>query len=158
MCTCYIGNNNSIYIPYLYLSSFFFFLIFSPMLGLTCSTASGIFPHTMSLALAGRFFTTESPGKPYHLSLMAEVVRQNTYAVGKRSVFSHRGTGKVPSEHGESASGSVMSDSLQPHGLYSPWDSPGQNTGVGSLSLLQGIFQTQGSNWVSCIAGRFFTS
>ena len=24
-----------------------------------------------------------------------------------------------------------MSDSLQPHGLYSPWDSPGQNTGVG---------------------------
>ena len=36
--------------------------------------------------------------------------------------------------------------SLQPHGLYSPWNSPGQNTGMGSLSLLQGIFQTQGSN------------
>ena len=32
------------------------------------------------------------------------------------------------------------------HGLYSPWDSPGQNTGVGSLSLLQGIFPTQGPN------------
>ena len=30
--------------------------------------------------------------------------------------------------------------------LCSPWDSPGQNTGVGSLSLLQGIFPTQGSN------------
>ena len=30
--------------------------------------------------------------------------------------------------------------------MYSPWDSPGQNTGVGSLSLLQGIFPTQGSN------------
>ena len=30
--------------------------------------------------------------------------------------------------------------------IYSPWDSPGQNTGVGSLSLLQGIFPTQGSN------------
>ena len=41
---------------------------------------------------------------------------------------------------------SVMSDSLQPHGLYSPRNSPGQNTGVGSLSLLQGIFPTQGSN------------
>ena len=40
----------------------------------------------------------------------------------------------------------VVSNSLQPHGLYSPWDSPGQNTGVGSLSLLQGIFPTQGSN------------
>ena len=36
----------------------------------------------------------------------------------------------------------VVSDSLW---LYSPWDSPGQNTGVGSLSLLQGIFPTQGS-------------
>ena len=31
-------------------------------------------------------------------------------------------------------------------GLYSPWNSPGQNTGVGSLSFLQGIFPTQGSN------------
>ena len=28
--------------------------------------------------------------------------------------------------------------------LYSPWNSPGQNTGVGTLSLLQGIFPTQG--------------
>ena len=76
---------------------------------------------------------------------------------------------------------SVVSDSLQPHGLYSPWNSgvsscfpsPGdlpnprmeprspvlqvdslpaepqgksKNPGVGSLSLLQEIFQTQGSN------------
>ena len=39
----------------------------------------------------------------------------------------------------ESESHSVVSDSLQHHGLYSPWNSPGQNTGVGSLSLLQGI-------------------
>ena len=39
-----------------------------------------------------------------------------------------------------------MSYSLRPHGLYSPWNSPGQNTGVGCLSLLQGIFPTQGSN------------
>ena len=46
-----------------------------------------------------------------------------------------------------SESCSVMSDSLWPHGLYSPWNSPGQNTGVGIfLSLLQGIFSTQGSN------------
>ena len=29
---------------------------------------------------------------------------------------------------------SVMSDSLWRPGLYSPWKSPGQNTGVGSLS------------------------
>ena len=39
-----------------------------------------------------------------------------------------------------------MSNSLQPHGLYSPWSSPHQNTGVGSRSLLQGIFPIQGSN------------
>ena len=45
----------------------------------------------------------------------------------------------------ESESRSVVSDSLWPHWLSSPWNSPGQNTGVGSLSLLQGIFQTQGS-------------
>ena len=40
----------------------------------------------------------------------------------------------------------VVSNSLQPHGLYSPWNSPDQNTRVGSLSLLQGIFPTQGLN------------
>ena len=44
------------------------------------------------------------------------------------------------------------------HGLYSPWNSPGQNTGMGSLSLLQGNFPTQGSNPGLHIAGRFFTS
>jgi len=46
----------------------------------------------------------------------------------------------------ESESHSVVSNSLRPCGLYSPWNSPGQNTAVGSLSLLQGIFPTQGSN------------
>ena len=46
----------------------------------------------------------------------------------------------------ESESHSVVSESLWPHGIYSPWNSPGQNTGMGSLSLLQGIFPTQGSN------------
>ena len=35
---------------------------------------------------------------------------------------------------------SLMSNSLWPHELYSPWNSPGQNTGVGSLSFLRGIF------------------
>ena len=46
----------------------------------------------------------------------------------------------------ESESCSVASYSLRPHGLYSSWNFPGQNTGVGSCSLLQGIFPTQGSN------------
>ena len=39
-----------------------------------------------------------------------------------------------------------MSNSLQPHGPYSPWNSPGQNTGMGSHPPLQGTFPTQGSN------------
>ena len=46
----------------------------------------------------------------------------------------------------ESESRSLVFDSLWPHGLYSPWNSPGQNNGVGSLSLLQGIFRSQESN------------
>ena len=46
---------------------------------------------------------------------------------------------------------SVVSDSLQPHGLWPtrllcPWGFPGKNTGVGSHSLLQKIFPTQGLN------------
>ena len=45
--------------------------------------------------------------------------------------------------YSESESRSVVSDSLQPHRLHSPWNSPGQNSGVGSLSLFQGIFPTQ---------------
>ena len=41
----------------------------------------------------------------------------------------------------ESESLSVISDSLQPHGLYSPWNSPSQNTVVGSLSFSRGSSQ-----------------
>ena len=35
---------------------------------------------------------------------------------------------------------------LRPHGLHSPWSSPGQSTRVSSLTLLQGIFPTQASS------------
>ena len=45
-----------------------------------------------------------------------------------------------------SESHSVVYDSLRLHRQYSPWNSPAQNTGVGSLSLPQGIFPTQGLN------------
>ena len=41
---------------------------------------------------------------------------------------------------------SVVSNSLWLHGLYSPWSSPDQNTGVDNFSLLQGTFPTQGWN------------
>ena len=43
----------------------------------------------------------------------------------------------------ESESGSVVSNSLQPHGLYSPWNSPGQNTGVGSSCLIMTLLFSQ---------------
>ena len=51
---------------------------------------------------------------------------------------------------------SVMSDSLQPHGLspprlLCPWNFPKKNTGVGYHFLLQGIFLTRGSNPGSCV-------
>ena len=76
----------------------------------------------MSPALAGMFFTTTATGEALKQSL----------AHYKVSTWSERC--------------SVMSDSLWPHGLYSPWNSSGQNTGMGRHFLLQGIFLTQGSN------------
>ena len=80
----------------------------------------------------------------------------------------HQGTGgldtvtrgiSVTAEMGEQVdSRSVVSDPLRPHGLHSPWNSSGLNIGLGSLSLLQGIFPTQASKQVSHIADGFFTS
>ena len=67
--------------------------------------------------LASRFFTAAPLGKPCYMH-----------------------------EKSESGSRSVVANSLQPHGLQNPWNSLGQNTRVGSLSLLQGIFPIQGSN------------
>ena len=50
------------------------------------------------------------------------------------------GMGRRGIHEGESESRSVTSSSLWPLGLHSPWNSSGQNTGVGGFSLLQGIF------------------
>ena len=62
--------------------------------------------------------------------------------------LSHKGSPpkKVVYSHFESESHPVVSNSLWPHGLYSPWNSPGENARMGSFSLLQRIFPTQGSN------------
>ena len=65
---------------------------------------------------------------------------------------------KIANPEGVSESHSVVFDSLWSLGLYSPWNSPGQNTELGSLSLLQGIFPTQGSNPGILSAGGFFTN
>ena len=53
---------------------------------------------------------------------------------------------------------SAVSNSLQPHRLYSPWNSPGQNTGVGRSSLSRAFSQPRDQTQVSCIAGGVFTS
>ena len=68
---------------------------------------------------------------------------------GLRMAFSVPGVHLwTPDTPGEcvSKSLSVEFHSSPPHGLHSPWNSPGQNTGVGGLPLLRGIFPTQGSN------------
>ena len=57
----------------------------------------------------------------------------------------HKTQARVTVMQSESESRSVVSDSLQPYGLHIPCNSSGQNTGVGSLCLLQGIFPTQKS-------------
>ena len=73
-----------------------------------------------------------------------------------QKVVEQNGEYVVLGEHGvlgenESVGFSAVFDSLQSHGLQltrllCPQNSPGKNTGVGSHSLLQGIFPTQGSN------------
>ena len=74
----------------------------------------------------------------------SQIRARTRFSCTGRWILYHWATREV---HGnESESRSAVSDSLWPHGLYSPWNSPGQNTGVGNLSLLQGIFPTQGSN------------
>ena len=71
---------------------------------------------------------------PYHIPFVQLLVPK----VFRR----HSQTAKVS----ESENYSVVSDSLWPQGLDSPWNSPGQNTGVDSCFLLQGLFPTHGSN------------
>ena len=100
--------------------------------------ASGFF-------LMSQFFA--SGGQRTGVSASASVIPMNIqdwFPLGWTDLISLQSKGL--SSENESESHSVMSNSFRPHGLYSPWDSPGQKTGVGSLSLLQGIFPTQGSN------------
>ena len=52
----------------------------------------------------------------------------------------------------------VVSDSLWPHRLYSPWNSSGQNTGVVAIPFSRESSQPRDQTQVSHIAGRFFTS
>ena len=85
-----------------------------------------------------------------------------------RQILNHSELPGKPSTPWKSESCYVVSDSMWLHRLDGTWNSPGQNTGVGSLSLLQRIFPNQGSSsessrprnrmGVSYIAGGFFNS
>ena len=70
---------------------------------------------------------------------------------GQRSLAGHSPRGLKESDTTEGLSTASTDSSL--HG-----DSPGNNTGVGCHSLLQGIFPTQDQTQVSLIASWFFTS
>ena len=66
--------------------------------------------------------------------------------IGSQLVLYQWTTREAPAEVECMKAAHSTSNSLWSHGLYTSWNSPGQNTGVGSLSLLQGSFPTQGSN------------
>ena len=57
----------------------------------------------------------------------------------------------------ENQSCSVISNFLWPHGLYNPWNSPGQNTEWVAFPFSSGFSQPRDGTQVSHIAGRFFT-
>ena len=58
----------------------------------------------------------------------------------------------------ESKSHSVMSDSLQPHGLYSPWNLQARILEWVAFPFAKGSSQPRDQTQVSRIAGRLFTS
>ena len=98
------------------------------------------------------------PGSSVHGILQARILewvdipfsRGSSLTQGSNPSLPHCSTSRQilyclwATKRSESRSG--VSDSLRPHGPCSPWNSPGQNAGVGSYSLLQGIFPTQGLN------------
>ena len=61
-------------------------------------------------------------------------------------------------DYNESECRTVMSDPLRPHGLYSSWNPPGQNTGVVAYPFSSGSSRSRNRMRVSCIAGIFFTN
>ena len=92
-------------------------------------------------------FPGKIPGVGCHFFLQGTFPTQgwNLHLLYRSWILYLWATGKTQSLC-ESESGSVVSNSMWPLGLYSPWNSPGQNTGAGSRSLLQGMFLTQGSS------------
>ena len=107
----------------------------------------GIEPRTPTLQVAS--LPAEPQGKPKNtgvgsLSLLQEIfITRNRTGVSciAGRFFTNWAMREAQVQVKVAQSCLTLCDSME----YSPWNSPGQNTGVGSLSLLQGIFPTQGS-------------
>ena len=81
------------------------------------------------------------------MDLSSLATMEHMYHIQRNTFFWQHAGILVPSE---SESRSVVSNSLWPHWLHSPCNSPGQNTGMGSLSLLQGNLPNPGIKPWSC--------
>ena len=99
----------------------------------------------VSPEVAGRSYTTPPPGKPHNNNNKNTTLKKHDWILSLLALK-------------WSESRSVVSDSLWPHGLYSPWNSPGQNTGVDSFLFSRGPSQPRDLTQVSHITGIFFTS
>ena len=110
-----------------------------------------------SPALTGRFFTTSATWEVPNSEILALilVVAEAVFPLqfrmgsipcqidplwGGASLANTKETGLTLLKY---ESHSIMSDSLRPHGLYSPWNSPGQDTGVGSFPFFRGSSQSR---------------
>ena len=93
--------------------------------------------------IAGRFLTNEPPGKSHSMKVAQSCL---TLCDPMDSIV--HGVLQIR----------ILEWVAFPYGLHSPWNSPEQNTGVGSLSLLQGIFPTRGSNPGLLHCRQIFTS
>ena len=114
----------------------------------SCPSACGILVlqsgmEPKSPALESRFLTTVLPGRSLKFFVNWFIFPSPLLSKPREHKESLKMSTNILSS--ESESHSVVSSSLRLHGLYSPRNSPGQNTGVGSCSLLKGIFPTQGS-------------
>ena len=108
---------------------------------------------THSSTLAWKIPWSKEPGRPQSMGSqrvghdwVTSLSLSKTLSVRTACIYSPFPIFLFPLRIFESEILSVMSNSLWPHGLYSPWSSPCQNAGVGSCFLLQGLFSTQGSN------------
>ena len=110
---------------------------------------TGVGSHSL---LQGIFPTQGSnPGPPHCKRILYQLSHQGSPRILEWAAFPF--SGDLHDLGFNPGSPALQVDSLQAEPPGKP-----KNTGVGSLSLLQQIFPTLESNWVSCIAGRFFTN